>query len=238
MAHPRGASGRGRGAPPVIRVVLVDRHDVVRRGLSGVLGVEPGIRVVGEATTVAQARRRVASLHPHVVLTDTRFPDGGAVDLCREVRAASPRARVVVVTACTDPEVVYEAVLAGAVGYLLVEVRPAVLVDAVRRVAAGQSLLDPAVTGRLLDRLRRPGVPSDLEGHPELEALTVQERRILALIVDGLTNREIGEMLRLSEQTVKNHVTGLLAKLGVARRTQAAAVGARLRRRASGPSAS
>jgi DNA-binding NarL/FixJ family response regulator len=218
-------------------VVIVDRHDVVRRGLRGVLTAAPGIRVVGEATTVEQARRRVATLRPDVVLTDARLPDGTAVDVCRAARAERPSVRVVVVTTCTAPDAVYEAILAGVCAYLLVDIGGDALVDAVRRVAAGQSMLDPAVTGRVLDRLRHPGAaPSAADGeHGELAALTVQERRILDLIVDGLTNREIGAVLRVSEQTVKNRVTGVLAKLGMTRRTQAAALGSRLRQQRAAP---
>lgn len=232
---PSGARVAPRGSPRAVRIVLADSRDVVRRGVRGVLAAAPGIRVVGEASTVEAARRRIAVLKPDVVVTDARFVDGDAVDVCRHARAVSPGVRVVVVTDCTDPDVVYEAVLGGASGYLLVDATPEALVDAVRRVAAGQSLLDPAVTGRLLDRLRHPGSTPSSDGHPELTGLTVQERRILEHIVDGLTNREIGVLMHLSEQTVKNHVTGLLAKLGVARRTQAAVLGARVRRRALGP---
>jgi DNA-binding NarL/FixJ family response regulator len=179
----------------------------------------------------------VASLRPDVVLTDARLPDGTAVDVCRLARAERSTVRVVVVTSCTAPDAVYEAILAGVCAYLLVDISGDALVDAVRRVAAGQSMLDPAITGRVLDRLRHPGTgpPSPNGDHLELAALSVQERRILDLIVDGLTNREIGAVLRVSEQTVKNRVTGVLSKLGVTRRTQAAALGSRLRQRATSP---
>lgn len=234
VVHPSGAPGSVRGTPSAVRVVLADPHDVVRRGVRRVLAVDPGIRVVGEASSVDLARRRIAALTPDVVVSDARFPDGSAVDVCRVARSASPLVRVAVVTDCADPEVVYQVVLAGAAAYLLVDTSAAALVDAVRRVAAGQSLLDPVVTGWVLDRLRAPRSAPVVEGPAALAGLTVQERRILELIVDGLTNREIGAVMRLSEQTVKNHVTGLLAKLGLARRTQVAALGARLRSRSQG----
>jgi two-component system response regulator DevR len=235
VVHPSGAPGSARGTPSAVRVVLADPHDVVRRGVRRVLVVDPGIQVVGEASSVDVARRRIAALTPDVVVSDARFPDGTAVDVCRAARSTSPPGRVAVVTDCTDPEVVYQVVLAGAAAYLLVDTSAAALVDAVRRVAAGQSLLDPVVTGWVLDRLRAPGFAPAVEGPAALAGLTVQQRRIVDLIVDGLTNREIGAVMRLSEQTVKNHVTGLLAKLGLARRTQVAALGARLRRRSHGP---
>jgi DNA-binding NarL/FixJ family response regulator len=205
-------------------VVLVDDHELVRRGLREVLSEAGGIQVVAEAGGTQEALRRIGSLRPDVVLTDVRLPDGSGIEMCRQLRHSDPAIRVIMVTAHDDSESVHTAILAGACGYLLKEIRGAALADAVRRVAAGQCLLDPAVTGQVFERLRHPHAV-----HPELAVLTPQERRILELIVDGLTNREIGDSLNVSEQTVKNHVTSLLAKLNVSRRTQAAVLGSRLR---------
>ena len=207
-----------------IRVVLVDDHELVRRGLREVLADAGGISVVGEAGTLIEGLRRISSQHPDVVLTEVRLPDGSGIDLLRQVRQSHPAVRVVCVSSVDDPQAVHTAILAGACGYLLKEIRGTALAEAVRRVAAGQSLLDPAVTEQVFERLRNPEAV-----HPALAALTPQERRILELIVDGHTNREIGAELNVSEQTVKNHVTNLLAKLKVTRRTQAAVLGARLR---------
>jgi DNA-binding NarL/FixJ family response regulator len=214
--------------------VLIDDHELVRRGLREVLGEAGGISVVAEAGTAKEGLRRIGALHPDVVLTDVRLPDGSGIDMCRQLRQSDPSVRVVMVTALDDSESVHTAILAGACGYLLKEIRGAALAEAVRRVASGQCLLDPAVTSGVFERLRHPHAV-----HPELAVLTPQERRILELIVDGLTNREIGEALNVSEQTVKNHVTSLLAKLNVSRRTQAAVLGSRLRqqRAASGAAA-
>ncbi|HEY6798353.1 MAG TPA: response regulator transcription factor [Kineosporiaceae bacterium] len=207
-----------------IRVLLIDDHELVRRGLREVLSEAGGISVVGETATVRDGMRRVVAHHPEVVLTDVRLPDGSGIDLCRQLAHTDPAVRVVCLTSVSDPDVVHTAILAGASGYLLKEIRGAALAEGVRRVAAGQCLLDPGVTAQVFERLRNP------EGvHPELSALTPQERRILELIVDGHTNREIGAALNVSEQTVKNHVTSLLSKLNVTRRTQAAVLGARLR---------
>jgi len=218
------AAPRRPGHRRGIRVVLVDDHELVRRGLREVLTEAGGIQVVGEAGTLADGVRRVAAQHPDVVLTALRLPDGSGIDLVRQVCQADPSVRVVCVTSVQDPQAVHTAILAGACGYLLKEIRGAALADAVRRVASGQCLLDPAVTGPVFERLRDPeAVPA------ELAVLTPQERRILELIVDGHTNREIGGVLNVSEQTVKNHVTSLLSKLKVTRRTQAAVLGARLR---------
>jgi two-component system, NarL family, response regulator DevR len=221
---------RRTGARRGIRVVIVDDHELVRRGLREVLGEAGGIQVVGEAGTVREGMRRIGAQHPDVVLTDLRLPDGSGVDLCRQARQSAPGVRVVCVTSVDDAESVCTAILAGMCGYLLKEIRGADLAEGVRRVAAGQCLLDPGVTGHVFERLRNPE-----SVHPELAALTPQERRILELIVDGHTNREIGMALNVSEQTVKNHVTSLLAKLNVTRRTQAAVLGARLRQQQLGP---
>jgi two-component system response regulator DevR len=211
-----------------IRVVLVDDHELVRRGLREVLTEAGGIWVVGEASTAKDGLRRIDSQHPDVVLTDVRLPDGSGIELVRQVHQSTPLVRVICVTSADDAEAVHQAILAGASGYLLKEIRGATLADAVRRVAGGQCVLDPAVTGQVFERLRNPEAV-----HPELAVLTPQERRILELIIDGHTNREIGAALNVSEQTVKNHVTNLLAKLKVTRRTQAAVLGARLRGQAA-----
>jgi two-component system, NarL family, response regulator DevR len=221
---PRRPGGR-RG----LRVVVVDDHELVRRGLREVLTEFGDIEVVGEAGTAPEAVRRIRALRPDVALLDVRLPGGGGIEVCRQVRAADPGIRVLMITSYDDPEAVYAAILAGASGYVLKEIHGTTLIDAVRRVASGQSLLDPAVTGQVLERLRHPAAVD-----PQLGALTAQERRILDLIVDGMTNREIGAALHVSEQTVKNHVTSLLAKLNVSRRTQAAVFGARVRVRQGG----
>ncbi len=204
---------------------LLDDHEMVRRGITDLLGEEPGITVVGEAATAAEALRRIPAAQPQVALLDARLPDGSGIDVCRDLRAAAPAVRCLILTSYDDDDAIFAAVMAGAAGYLLKEIRGTSLVDAIRQVAAGKSLLDPAVTERLLARLRE-GEPSD----PRLASLTDREREVLDLIADGLTNREIGSALFLSEKTVKNYVSGLFAKLGMERRTQAAVYGAELRR--------
>lgn len=208
-----------------IRVFLLDDHEIVRRGISDLLQSEPGIVVVGEAGTVAEALRRIPASKPHVAVLDTRLPDGSGIDVCREVRSATPEIRCLMLTSYDDNDAIFAAVMAGAAGYLLKEIRGTSLVDAIRQIAGGNSLLDPAVTERLLARLR------DGEPHDErLASLSDREREVLGLISDGLTNREIGERLFLAEKTVKNYVSGVLAKLGMQRRTQAAVYGAESRR--------
>jgi two-component system response regulator DevR len=208
-----------------VRVVVVDDHELVRRGLREVLTDAGGIDVIGEAATAQEAVRRINALRPDVVLLDVRLPDGSGIEVCRDVRSTHPGVRVLMITSFDDPEAVYASIIAGASGYVLKELRASVMVDAVRRIAVGQSMLDPAVTGQVLERIRHPSAVD-----PQLAALTAQERRILDLIVDGMTNREIASTLHVSEQTVKNHVTGVLSKLHVTRRTQAAVYGARSRR--------
>jgi two-component system, NarL family, response regulator DevR len=216
---------RRSGARRGIRAVLVDDRELVRRGLREVLAEAGGISVVGEAATLADGLHRIDVQRPDVVLTGVRLPDGSGLELCRQVCRDERPTRVLFVTSVDDPETVHAAVLAGAAGYLLTEIRGAALAECVRRVAAGQCVLDPAVTAPVFERLRNP-----VAVQHELAVLTPQERRILELIVDGHTNREIGSLLNVSEQTIKNHVTSLLAKLKVTRRTQAAVLGARLRR--------
>ena len=213
----------GDAAP--VRVFLLDDHEIVRRGIADLLHAEAGITVVGEAGTAAEALRRIPATHPHVAVLDTRLPDGSGIDVCRDIRSSSPEIRCLMLTSYDDNDALFAAVMAGAAGYLLKEIRGNSLVDAIRQVAAGNSLLDPAVTERLLSRLR-DGEPQD----QRLASLTDRERDVLALIADGMTNREIGERLFLAEKTVKNYVSGLLAKLGMQRRTQAAVYGANVRR--------
>jgi two-component system response regulator DevR len=207
--------GPDTGAP--IRVYLVDDHEVVRRGLRELLEAQPGIDVVGESGSAAQAIRRIPALRPHVALLDMRLPDGSGVDICRSVRSIDPTIRALILTSFEDPDALFSAIMAGASGYFLKEVGGLDLVDAVRRVAAGQSLLDPAVTTQVLDRLRSVTAVT-----PGLPGLTEQEGRILDLIAQGFSNREIGERLFLAEKTVKNYVSSILGKLGLERRTQAA----------------
>ena len=208
-----------------VRVFLLDDHEIVRRGIADLLHAEPGITVVGEAGTAAEALRRIPATRPDVAVLDARLPDGSGIDVCREIRSAEPQIRCLILTSYDDNDALFAAVMAGASGYLLKEIRGSSLVDAVRQVAAGNSLLDPAVTEQLLTRLRE-GAPQDAR----LASLSEREREVLTLITDGLTNREIGEHLHLSEKTVKNYVSGLFAKLGMQRRTQAAVYGAEVRR--------
>ncbi|WP_436493105.1 response regulator [Actinokineospora sp. HUAS TT18] len=198
----------------MIRVLLVDDHEVVRRGLRDLLDGEDGIEVVAEAGSVAEAMVRATATGPDVAVVDVRLPDGNGVDLCRSLRALKPAPACLVLTAFDDERALVEAIMAGAAGYLLKQVRGQDLVTAVREVAAGRSLLDPVTTARVLDRMRRP---DDLAG------LTEREREVLTLVGEGLSNREIGERLFLAEKTVKNYVTSVLAKLGMQRRTQAVA---------------
>lgn len=224
MTASDGTAGEVPPAGP-IRVFLLDDHEIVRREIADLLQAEPDLLVVGEAGTVAEALRRIPATRPQVAVLDTRLPDGSGIDVCREIRSSEPDIHCLILTSYDDDDAVFAAVMAGAAGYLLKEIRGNSLVEAIRQVATGKSLLDPAVTGRLLSRLRDEQ-PSD----PRLASLTLREREVLTLISDGLTNREIGESLFLSEKTVKNYVSGLLSKLGMQRRTQAAVYGAELRR--------
>jgi DNA-binding NarL/FixJ family response regulator len=203
---------------------------VVRRGVRELLDAEGDIEVVGEAETVERALARVPAVRPDVAILDVRLPDGDGITVCREIRSMSDDIACLMLTSFSDDEAVYAAIMAGAAGYVLKQVRGTDLVDAVRRVGRGESLLDPAVTARVLERVRKGSEPD------ELAALTPQERRILDLIAEGLTNRQIGEQMFLAEKTVKNYVSNLLSKLGMSRRTEAAVYAARLaeRRRTSG----
>lgn len=211
----------------MIRVFLLDDHEIVRRGVRQLLEGPDDIEVVGEASTAEEALGRIPATSPDVALLDLRLPDGDGIEVCREIRSKHPEIECIILTSFADDEAVYAAILAGAAGYLLKQVRGTDIVDGVRRAGRGESLLDPAVTRRVLDRLRRG------EEHDELAELTNQERRILELIGEGLTNRQIGERMHLAEKTVKNYVSNLLAKLGMNRRTEAAAYAARLAERRS-----
>jgi len=206
-----------------IRVYLLDDHEIVRRGLRELLDGAGGIEVIGESGLAAEATRRIPALHPDVAVLDGRLPDGSGIDVCRDVRSIDPTIACLILTSYDDDEALFSAIMAGAAGYVLKQIRGTELVDAIRRVAQGLSLLDPQVTQRVLKRLRE-GPASD----PALAALTEQERRILLLIAEGLTNRQIAERMFLAEKTVKNYVSSLLAKLGMERRTQAAVFAARL----------
>ncbi|MGH8961981.1 MAG: response regulator [Jatrophihabitantaceae bacterium] len=207
-----------------VRVFLLDDHEIVRRGIADLLGVEADIAVVGEAGTAAEALRRIPAVQPDVAVLDARLPDGSGIDVCRDIRSALPAVRCLILTSYDDQDAILASIMAGASGYLLKQIRGTSLVDAIRQVAAGRSLLDPAVTERLLTRLR-DGAQTD----QRLASPTEREREILTLVSDGLTNRQIGERLFLAEKTVKNYVSGLLAKLGMQRRTQAAVYGAAAR---------
>ncbi|MEU6483449.1 response regulator transcription factor [Streptomyces sp. NPDC046887] len=215
-----------------IRVFLLDDHEVVRRGVHEMLTVEPGIEVVGEAGTAADALVRIPATRPDVAVLDVRLPDGSGVEVCREIRSRDDSVKCLMLTSFADDEALFDAIMAGASGYVLKAIRGHELLAAVRDVAAGKSLLDPVATARVLERLRDGGRP---RGDDRLDALTEQERRILELIGEGLTNRAIGERLHLAEKTIKNYVSSLLAKLGMERRSQAAAFVARRQvERASG----
>jgi two-component system, NarL family, response regulator DevR len=200
-----------------VRVALVDDHEVVRRGLRDLLDGEPGIEVVAEAGGVQEAMARVSATSPDVVVVDVRLPDGDGVALCRALRSLDPAPRCLVLTAFDDERALVEAIMAGASGYLLKQVRGQDLVDAVREVAAGRSLLDPVTTAHVLERMRESAKTDELAG------LTERERDVLELMGEGLSNRQIAERLFLAEKTVKNYVTSVLAKLGMERRTQAVA---------------
>ena len=208
-----------------IRLFLLDDHEIVRRGLADLFATEPGFSVVGDTGSAATAERIIPALAPDVMILDVRLPDGSGIEVCRRIRSRNPEIQAIILTSYDDDDALFAALMAGAAGYVLKQIRAVDLVEAVRRVAAGQSLLDPAVTARVLDRLRRPPEQPD-----KFDALTEREREILALIAEGLTNRQIGERLYIAEKTVKNYVSSLLAKLGVERRTQAAVLAARLMR--------
>jgi two-component system, NarL family, response regulator DevR len=207
----------------MIRVFLLDDHEVVRRGLHELLEAEDDIEVVGESGSAQEAARRAPALRPDVAVLDARLPDGNGIDVCRDIRSVDPSIKGLILTSYEDDEALFAAIMAGASGYVLKQIRGTDLVDAVRRIAAGQSLLDPAVTQRVLERIRH-----GVEEPRELKSLTEQERRIREYVAEGLTNREIAGKMFLAEKTVKNYVSSLLAKLGLERRTQAAVLATRL----------
>ena len=209
----------------MIRVFLVDDHEVVRRGIADMINAEPDLEVVGEASTARQAVARVAATVPDVAVHDVRLPDGSGIDVCRTIRSANPVVQCLMLTAYDDDEASYSAVLAGASGYVLKDIRGQHLVESIRRVARGESLVQKAVTRKVVTELTGTAADSPASN------LTTRERQVLELIAEGLTNRQIGDQLDLAEKTVKNYVSGLLAKLGMARRTQAAVYGAGLRPR-------
>jgi two-component system, NarL family, response regulator DevR len=205
-----------------IRVFLLDDHEIVRRGLRELLELEDDIEVVGESGSALEATRRIPALRPDVALLDARLPDGSGIDTCRDVRSVDPGIAALILTSYDDERALAAAVVAGAAGYVLKDVRGNDLVASIRRVAAGESLIDQASRGRLR---KRWDVAS--RDDPRLSALSPQERRILQHIADGMTNRQIGEAMSLAEKTIKNYVTAILAKLGMERRTQAAVYAAR-----------
>lgn len=215
-----------------IRVFLLDDHEIVRRGLREMLEADGDFEVVGEAGTAEEAVGRIPATTPDVAVLDVRLPDGDGVEVCREVRSRHPEIACLMLTSYSDDEALFEAIMAGAAGYLLKQVRGNELLDAIRTVASGRSLLDPAVTQKVLERIRA-GTAED----EQIAQLTEQERKIFELIGEGLTNRQIAERVHLAEKTVKNYVSNLLMKLGMERRTEAAAYAARIderRRRSSG----
>jgi two-component system, NarL family, response regulator DevR len=210
-------------ADAVVRVFLVDDHEVVRRGVRDLLESAGGIDVVGEAGTAEAARIRIPLARPDVAVLDVRLPDGSGIEVCRDIRSEHPEVRCLMLTSFDDDEALFNAVVAGAAGYVLKDVRGGDIVESVRRVARGESLLDPLATARVIERLRRPQPDDD-----RLASLSPQERRILELLADGLTNRQIATEMYLAEKTIKNYVSNLLMKLGMSRRTEAAVYAARL----------
>jgi two-component system response regulator DevR len=203
-------------------VFLVDDHEIVRRGILELIEAEPDLTVIGEAATARQALGRIGATLPDVAVLDVKLPDRSGIDVCREVRAAYPSVRCLILTAFDDDKANYAAVLAGASGYVLKDIRGQNLIESIRRVAKGHSLIDPSMTRRIVAQINETQSASP---HSDL---TMRERQVLELIADGLTNRQIGERLQLAEKTVKNYVSTLLTKLGMERRTQAAVYGARL----------
>ncbi|HEX8971565.1 response regulator transcription factor [Oryzihumus sp.] len=200
-----------------VKVFLLDDHEIVRRGIRELLEMEADIEVVGESGSAQEATRRIPALRPQVALLDARLPDGSGLDVCRDVRSVDPSIQGLILTSFNDEDALATAILAGAAGYLLKDIKGQDLVQAIRRVAAGEKLIDPAVAQRV-----KRSWEEDRGADPRLRTLTPQERRILEHVAEGLTNRQIGEAMFLAEKTVKNYITAVLAKLGMERRTQAA----------------
>ncbi|MGY2701937.1 MULTISPECIES: response regulator [unclassified Nocardioides] len=209
----------------MIRVYLLDDHEVVRQGLRALLESAGDIEVVGESGTATEATSRIPALRPDVAVLDARLPDGSGIEVCRAVRAVDPSIGALILTSYDDDEALFAAIMAGAAGYVLKEIRGNDLVDAIRQVAAGNSLIDPSLMAKVLERVRNPPTTA-----PELAQLTEQELKLLGYIAEGMTNRQIGEQMFLAEKTVKNYVSSILAKLGLERRTQAAVLASKLLR--------
>ena len=209
--------------PDKISVYLLDDHEVVREGLRALLEGAGDITVVGESGSALEATHRIPALRPQVAVLDARLPDGSGIEVCRAVRAVDPTINALILTSYDDDEALFSSIMAGASGYVLKEIRGTDLVQAVRHVATGGSLIDPTLTARVLERVRNGPTTA-----PELSDLTEQELKLLAHIAEGLTNRQIGEKMFLAEKTVKNYVSSILAKLGLERRTQAAVLASRL----------
>lgn len=209
--------------PEKIRVYLLDDHEVVRQGLRALLESSGDIEVVGESGSAVDASNRIPALRPDVAVLDARLPDGSGIEVCRTVRAVDPTISALILTSYDDDEALFAAIMAGAAGYVLKEIKGSDLVSAIRQVAAGNSLIDPSLTARVLERVRNPPTTA-----PELADLTEQELKLLGYIAEGLTNRQIGERMYLAEKTVKNYVSSILAKLGLERRTQAAVLASKL----------
>jgi DNA-binding NarL/FixJ family response regulator len=206
-----------------ITVFLLDDHEIVRRGVRDLINAEAGITVIGEAATATSALARIPALKPDVAVLDIRLPDGDGVTVCREIRSKMPQLACLMLTSFSDDDALFDAIMAGAAGYVLKQIRGTDLIGAIRTIASGQSLLDPEAASRVMRRMRDQAATTD-----PLASLTDQERRILALIGEGLTNRQIGDRLFLAEKTVKNYVSALFAKLGMQRRAQAAAYATRV----------
>jgi DNA-binding NarL/FixJ family response regulator len=221
------------GTENPVRVFLLDDHEVVRRGVRDLLDDEPDITVVGEAGNAAQALVRVPALRPQVAVLDVRLPDGDGVSVCRALRSRMPELACLMLTSFDDEDALLDSIMAGASGYVLKQIQGSDLISAVRTVAQGKSLLDPSATARLMARLRA-GAPEPQPAPDPLPGLTGREREILALVGEGLTNRQIGARLYLAEKTVKNHISRLLAKLGVERRIQAAVIASQILERTGG----